>query len=216
MLDYKLYIFDWDGTLMDTIPTIVAATKYACAKLDLPMISDADALSIIGQSFVLVIADVVPELRNNLELLQKFTAIYEAYLNEHCLDNPLFANAYEILEQLTAAGKTLTVATGRNRVMLDDILRHTGYGKYFLLTKTACECQSKPHPQMIEEILEFTGIDKSQAVMIGDTSHDIHMAHNAGVASIAISHGAQTYDEIMAAKPDYVVADLYQLQQLLS
>lgn len=216
MLDYKLYIFDWDGTLMDTIPTIVAATKYACAKLDLPMISDADALSIIGQSFVLVIADVVPELRKNPELLQKFTAIYETYLNEHCLDNPLFANAYEILEQLTAAGKTLTVATGRNRVMLDDILRHTGYGKYFLLTKTACECQSKPHPQMIEEILEFTGIDKSQAVMIGDTSHDIHMAHNAGVASIAISHGAQTYDEIMAAAPDYIVADLYQLQQLLS
>lgn len=216
MLDYKLYIFDWDGTLMDTIPTIVAATKYACQELALPMISDADALSIIGQSFVLVIADVVPELKGNPELMQKFTAIYETYLNEHCLDNPLFANAYEILEQLTKAGKTLTIATGRSRVMLDDILRHTGYGKYFLLTKTACECHSKPHPQMIEEILEFTGIDKKHAVMIGDTSHDIHMAHNAGIASIAISHGAQSYAELVASNPQYLVNDLHELQQLIS
>lgn len=215
LANYDLYIFDWDGTLMDTTQTIVDATTHACRELGLNVISDNLARSIIGKSFINVIADIVPELRNNPELLQKFTAIYEQYLNDHTNDNPLFSYVEEMLNKLTVSGKTLAVATGRSRVMLDDILQHTGYGKYFLLTKTACECFSKPHPQMIEEILDFTGIDKTKTIMIGDTSHDIHMAHNAGVTAVGVCHGAQSRAELERCNPEYLVNDIRELFQLL-
>ena len=186
MLNYDLYIFDWDGTLMNPTQTMVDGATHACKVLGLNVISDDLARSIIGKSFIEVVTDIVPELRGNPELFQKFVAIYEQYLNDHTLDNPVFMHVKETLDKLTAEGKFLTIATGRSRAMLDDILAGTGYGHYFMLTKTACECFSKPHPQMIEEILEFTGVNKAKAVMIGDTSHDIQMAHNAGIDVIGV------------------------------
>lgn len=215
MLNYDLYIFDWDGTLMNTTQTIVDATTYACRTLGLNLISDELAKSIIGKNFIQVVADIVPELQNNPELLQKFAAIYEQYLNEHTLMNPLFANVTEVLDKLTATGKFITIATGRSRAMLNDILAATGLSHYFMLSKTACECFSKPHPQMIEEILEFTGMTKAQAVMIGDTSHDLQMAQNAGIDAIAISHGAQDYAELVSYNPRYALRNISELYELL-
>lgn len=215
MLNYELFIFDWDGTLMNTTQTIVDATTHACRELNLNVVSDAAAKSIIGKSFLEVIADIVPELRGNPALLQKFTYVYEKYLNDHTLDNPLFNHVPEMLEKLTAHKKVLAIATGRSRVMLDDILNGTGLGKYFIITKTADECFSKPHPQMIEEILEFTGIDHSKALMIGDTSHDVHMAHNAGVDVVAVSHGAQDRHELEVCNPHHLLNNISELFALL-
>jgi phosphoglycolate phosphatase len=211
MKQYDLFIFDWDGTLMNTTQTIVDATTHACRVLNLTVVSDDDAKSIIGKSFVEVVSDIVPELRGNSGLLQRFTAVYERYLNDHTLDNPLFSHVKELLDKLTADGKLLAVATGRSRVMLDDILKGTGFGHYFMLTKTACECFSKPHPQMIEEILDITMVDKSKAIMIGDTSHDIHMAHNAGIDAVGVCHGAQARNELVVCKPKYLLNDITEL-----
>lgn len=216
MLNYDLYIFDWDGTLMNTTQTIVDGTTHACKVLGLNVISDDLARSIIGKSFIEVVTDIVPELRGNPELLQKFAAVYEQYLNDHTLDNPVFMHVKETLDKLTAEGKFLTIATGRSRAMLDDILAGTGYGHYFMLTKTACECFSKPHPQMIEEILDFTGVNKAKAVMIGDTSHDIQMAHNAGIDAVGVSHGAQDYAELAACNPRYLLNNISELYALLA
>ncbi len=215
MLNYDLYIFDWDGTLMNTTKTIADGTIHACQVLGLNVVSDEAARSIIGKSFIEVVSDIVPELRDNPALLQKFAAIYEKFLNDHTLDNPLFSHVHELLEMLTKQEKMLTIATGRSRAMLDDILEGTGYGHYFMITKTACECFSKPHPQMIEEILHETGIEKDRAVMIGDTSHDIHMAHNAGIDSIGVSHGAQDKVELSAAKPTYLLNNISELFEML-
>lgn len=215
MLNYDLYIFDWDGTLMNTTQTIVDATTYACRTLDLNVIGDELAKLIIGKSFIQVIAEVVPELRNNPELLQKFAAVYEQYLNQHTLTNPLFAHVIETLDKLTGAGKFIVLATGSSRARLNDILAATGLAHYFMLIKAACECFSKPHPQMIEEILDFTGMTQSQAVMIGDTSHDLQMAHNAGVDAIAISHGAQDYAELAVCNPRYLLRNISELYELL-
>lgn len=215
MLDYDLYIFDWDGTLMDTTKTIADGTIHACRELGLPVVSDEAARSIIGKSFIEVVADIVPELRGNPVLLQKFAAIYEKYLNDHTLDNPLFNHVKEVLDTLTERGKVLTIATGRSRAMLDDILSGTGYGPYFVITKTACECFSKPHPQMIEEILLETGVSKERAIMIGDTSHDIHMAHSAGIDAIGVCHGAQSKEELAAAKPRYLLNNISELSEML-
>lgn len=215
MLNYELFIFDWDGTLMNTTQTIVDATTHACRELGLKVVSDTEAKSIIGKSFPEVIADIVPELRGEPELMQKFTYIYEKYLNDHTLDNPLFSHVPEMLEKLTAHNKLLAIATGRSRAMLDDILNGTGLGKYFVITKTADECFSKPHPQMIEEILEFTGVSRKNALMIGDTSHDVHMAHNAGVDVVAVSHGAQDHHELEVCNPHHLLKNISELFALL-
>lgn len=215
MLNYELYIFDWDGTLMNTTQTIVDATTNACRELNFKVVSDASARSIIGRSFPEVIADIVPELRGEPELMQRFTFVYEKYLNDHTLDNPLFSHVSEMLEKLAAHGKLLAVATGRSRVMLDDILQGTGLGHYFVITKTADECFSKPHPQMIEEILEFCGVARQKALMIGDTSHDVHMAHNAGVDVVAVSHGAQDAHELALCNPQYRLSNITELYHLL-
>lgn len=215
MLNYDLFIFDWDGTLMNTTQTIVDATTHACRELKLNVVSDEAARSIIGKSFINVVSDIVPELRDNPALLQRFYAIYEQYLNDYTNNNPIFEHTVELLDKLVANEKTLTIATGRSRAMLDDILQHTGFGKYFILTKTACECLSKPHPQMIEEILEFTDIAKEKAIMIGDTSHDIQMAHNAGIDAIGVSHGAQSYAELALCKPKYLLDNISELYKLV-
>lgn len=216
MLKYDLYIFDWDGTLMNTTQTIVDAITYACRTLGLNVISDELAKSIIGKSFTQVIAEIIPELRSSPALVQKFTAVYEQYLNENALKNSLFACVLKTLDKLTAAGKFITLATGSSRARLNDIIAATGLAHYFMLIKTASECFSKPHPQMIEEILDFTGMTKTQAVMIGDTSHDLQMAQNAGIDAIAISHGAPNYAELVACNPSYVLNNIGELYELLS
>ena len=216
MQKYDLFIFDWDGTLMNTTQTIIDATTHACRELGLVVVSDEQAKSIIGKSFPLVIADIVPELVDNSELMQKFTALYEQYLNQHTLSNPLFAHAAEVLRHLSATGKLLAVATGRSRMMLDDILAATGFSADFVITKTADDCFSKPHPQMIEEILAFTGMTREQTVMIGDTTHDLHMAHNAGVDAIGVAHGAGDYADLAAAKPRFLLNNISELYQLIT
>ncbi len=200
---------------MNTTQTIVEATKFACKNLGLTIVSDEEAKSIIGKSFVEVVHEIVPSLANNPALLQKFTAIYENYLNEHTKNNPLFESVLEVLEKLTEEKKLLAVATGRSRAMLEDIFDSTGCRKYFVVSKTACECFSKPHPQMIEEILEFTGVAPKDAIMIGDTSHDINMAHNAGIDALAVSHGAQSKELLKESRPKFLLNNITELYELI-
>lgn len=154
---YDLFIFDWDGTLMDT-------TQIA--------ISDA-------------------------------------------LDDLLFPDVVEMLQLLSSSNKLLAVATGRSRATLDKILTNTGLEDLFVITKTADKCFSKPHPQMIDEILDFCDISKAKAVMIGDTKQDILMAHNAGIDAIAISHGLYDYSMLLSSNPKYLFNNISELYSLL-
>lgn len=154
---YDLFIFDWDGTLMDT-----------------SQISISDAL-------------------NDL----------------------LFPDVVEMLELLSASNKLLAVATGRSLATLDKILTSSGLEDYFIITKTADECFSKPHPQMIDEILDFCGIAKARAVMIGDTKQDILMAHNAGIDAIAISHGLNDNSTLLSSNPKCLFNNISELYSLL-
>lgn len=208
MLKYDLYIFDWDGTLMDAAQVKVNAVIYACHTLGLKVVSTELAQSILGKNFIQKMLSIVPELRNNSELLQKFIATYERNLNDYTLGNKLSAGVLKVLDQLTAMGKFIAIATGGSRAMLNASLVDIEH--YFLISKTACECFSKPHPQMIEEILDFTGINKEQAVMIGDTQHDLQMAQNAGVDSILIGNTG-----FSGCNPCYVLKDVSELYKLL-
>jgi len=204
MKDYKLYIFDWDGTLMDTTQVIADAIQHVCKKLGFNVVSKKEALSIIGMSAATALPHIVPEIRNKPELFNAFNQAYFDFIQHQINIQEMFPNAVDALNLLASKDKILAVATGKSRQGLDDTLLSSDLGKYFLITKTASECHSKPHPQMIEDILEFTGIDKSDAVMIGDTTHDINMANNAGVDSIALVQGAHEIHDIEPSKPTYI------------
>ncbi len=131
------------------------------------------------------------------------------------LDGLLFVGVTEMLELLSTNNKLLAVATGRSRVTLDAILIATNLEDYFVTTKTVCECFSKPHPQMIDEILDFCGISKAKTVMIGDAKQDILMAHNAGIDAIAISHDLKSYSDLASSNPKYLFSNISELYSLL-
>ena len=118
--------------------------------------------------------------------------------------------------QLADNDYLLAVATGKSRRGLDKVLTATGLTDYFHATRCADECHSKPHPQMLEELMEHLGVEKQQTLMIGDTEFDLQMAHNAGADSLAISHGAHKVETLQACQPRAIVDDLHQVEQWLN
>ena len=185
---YELLVFDWDGTLMDSAATISSSIQMACRDLDLKIPSDEQARHIIGLGLNEAIAHLLPELPKS-----EYENLVDRY-RHHFLSRdeeiPLFEGALETVRNLHAQGFLLAVATGKSRRGLDRAMQHTGLVDYFHSTRCADECFSKPHPAMLEEIMDELGASRDQTLMIGDTSHDLQMASNAGVKSLAVAYGA--------------------------
>lgn len=127
----------------------------------------------------------------------------------------LFAGVPEMLDRLRSAGHTLAVATGKSRLGLERALDHSGLRPFFCASRCADECHSKPHPQMLEELLAEFGVAEAAAVMIGDTSHDLQMARNAGVDALAVSYGAHPAEQLQALAPRACVQDVAELDAWL-
>jgi phosphoglycolate phosphatase len=195
---YGLIVFDWDGTLMDSAGAIADSIRAACADLGVPVPSDAEARHIIGLGLQEAIAALLPALP-----MHDYPRLAERY-RHHFLgrdhDIPLFEGVREIVADLHARGHMLGVATGKSRRGLERVLDHTGLGQYFHASRCADECQSKPHPAMILELMETLGAEPAGTLMIGDTSHDSEMAANAGVDFVAVSYGAHSR-ELLSASP---------------
>lgn len=191
---FDLLIFDWDGTLMDSAGVIAVCIQAASRDMGLPMPSREAASHVIGLG-----------LREALEML--FPDLPEAahpelagHYRRHFLSQdaliPLFDGARELLAELHAGGHLLAVATGKARRGLDRAFEHSGLESYFHASRTADETFSKPHPAMIEELLDELAIAPERALMIGDTSHDLDMARNAGIASLAAGYGAHPAESL--------------------
>lgn len=196
---YELLIFDWDGTLMDSAGVIVAAIQSACRDLGLPVPAHKACRSIIGLGLTEALTTLVPDLpvADHERLAERYRHHYLG--QDHAI--PLFAGVAEGLPQLVGRGHVLAVATGKSRRGLQRALEHTGLARCFAATRCADECLSKPHPAMVLEILEETGVEPSHALVIGDTSHDMLMAQNAGVAGLAVAYGAHEAAELAACAP---------------
>lgn len=196
---FELIVFDWDGTLMDSAAAIVRAIGAACRDLALPEPSEARARHVIGLGLQDALGHAVPELEraDYPKMVERYRHHYLA--TDHELS--LFPGAFEMIEQLAGAGRLLGVATGKSRVGLDRALTHTGLGRFFASTRCADECFSKPHPQMLEELMDELGVARDRTLMIGDTTHDLDMARNAGVASLAVSFGAHPRAALVEAAP---------------
>lgn len=196
---FDLVVFDWDGTLLDSAAAIVSAIQAACVDLGLPVPSDAQARHVIGLGLSDALRSAVPDLEP-----AQYPLMVERY-RHHYLSRDhelaLFAGAVELVRELEVAGHLLAVATGKSRLGLDRALKVSGLGPHFHSSRCADECFSKPHPQMLEELMAELAVAPERTVMIGDTTHDLQMARNAGVDALAVSYGAHEPEVLLAHGP---------------
>ena len=199
-LRYKLLIFDWDGTLMDSESRIVNCLRAACTEKGFPSRSDDELKNVIGLGLREALKQLFPEEGDHI--IEELADIYrDQYLYRNQTPSELFPGVNQLLEDLETKGHWLAVATGKGRQGLDQVLEHTGLRSRFHTTRCASETISKPHPQMLEEILEYLGMDTKDALMIGDTEYDMEMARNAGMDCLAVSYGVHEADRLLKHNP---------------
>lgn len=198
--DYDLIIFDWDGTLMDSAEKIICCFRAAIDESGLSYPGDAAIRNIIGLGLQEAVNTVLPDIGR-----QQMGTLIERY-REHFLhldhtEMPFFDGVPEGLESLQNAGYLLAIATGKARRGLNRILDQADMQHRFIATRCADEAVSKPHPQMIADLLVQTGVSSDKALMVGDTTYDLQMAQRAGAASLAVSYGAHDRDRLLACEP---------------
>lgn len=212
-MTYSLVVFDWDGTLMDSTHNIVAAIQGACRDMNLPVPSADDASWVIGLSLESALRTAVPALTD--DLVPAFLARYRVHYLLRDPELKLFDGAGELLASLAGMGVLLAVATGKSRVGLDRALAATGLGPVFDATRCADETFSKPHPAMLLELMETLSVEPDRVIMIGDTSHDMKMAANAGVEGVAVTYGAHSASELRECVPAALVSSVAELREWL-
>jgi phosphoglycolate phosphatase len=185
---FDLIAFDWDGTLFDSTALIARCIQAACADLGVTVPSDADASYVIGLGLQDALAHAVPELpvARYAELGRRYRHHYFARQHELVL----FDGVLEMLQLLKARNHWLAVATGKGRVGLDEALAHSQLRGVFDGTRTADETAPKPDPRMLVELMGEFGVAPERTLMIGDTTHDLELAANAGVDAVAVTYGA--------------------------
>jgi phosphoglycolate phosphatase len=213
MSSYSLVVFDWDGTLMDSTHGIVSAIQAACRDLELPVPSASEASWVIGLSLESALLRAVPKLTPSL--MPRFLERYRIHYLLRDPDLQLFDGVNGMLDALSARNVKLAVATGKSRVGLNRVLGATGLRERFDATRTADETFSKPHPAMLHQIMEELDVAPERVIMVGDTSHDLQMASNAGVHGVGVTYGAHAPDELTACAPQAVVHNVPELQAWL-
>ena len=210
---FDLIVFDWDGTLMDSAGVIAGSIQAACSDLGLEVPSAQAARHIIGLGLNEAIAHLLPRLA--VTDYPKLVERYRHHFLSQDADIPLFEGAERIVRDLHRAGFLLAVATGKGRPGLDRVLDQTGLREYFHDSRCADECFSKPHPEMLEQLMDVLGVTPQRSLMIGDTSHDVQMAQNAGVAALAVSYGAHPRHELLQLAPLACLDSIEDLEQWL-
>jgi phosphoglycolate phosphatase len=214
---YRLLVFDWDGTLLDSIGPIVACTQAAMREL---------GVGAEGPSAAAIRDAIGLGLRESLELffpglgdddLARVHAVYrDLWWGTYRDQTRLFPGVPALLARLEAAGYLLAVATAKSRRGLEHDLRATGVGPHFVATRTVDEAPSKPHPQMLLDLLDATGSHPHEAVMIGDTAHDLEMARAARVDSVAVASGSHPRERLRAAAPRALLPGVWELEAWLA
>ncbi len=210
---FELLIFDWDGTLMDSAGVIVACIQAASRDMGLPAPSREAASHIIGLGLRQALETLFPDLPEDQH--QPLADHYRRHYLGQDAEIPLFKGARELIQDLHGRGHTLAVATGKARRGLDRAFGHTGLEPFFHASRTADETHSKPHPAMIEELLDELMVAPDQALMIGDTTHDLEMARNAGIASLAAGYGAHPPENLADLAPLAVCRSFAELAEWL-
>ena len=211
---FELIVFDWDGTLMDSTSAIAHCLQLAAMDIGVTPPSDELARHIIGLGLLDALRLALPNLEESRyrELGERYR--YHFLARDHELI--LFEGVAALVEGLVNAGHTLAVATGKTRKGLDRAMAQSGLGVSFHASRCADECHSKPHPQMLEELMAEFGFDSDATLMIGDTTHDLLMAQNAGAAGLGVAYGAHPRSALEAARPLHVVNNVDELTTWLN
>ncbi|WP_157263725.1 HAD family hydrolase [Azohydromonas aeria] len=207
---FDLIVFDWDGTLFDSTALIVRCIQDACADLGVAVPSDEAAAYVIGLGLHDALRHAVPGLHPERYpvLAQRYRSHY--FARQHELS--LFEGALEMLQALKGRHHWLAVATGKARRGLDEALAHSQLAGLFDATRTADETASKPDPRMLLELMREFGAEAERTLMIGDTTHDLQLAANAGTPSLAVSYGAHEPEAFAAHRPLAVLHSVAELR----
>lgn len=210
---FDLVVFDWDGTLANSTQIIVDSIRGAALETGLPDPGQQAASSIIG----LGLREAIEQLFGVISQAQieQMAEGYNKFYNAKQDDVLLFDGAYDAVKRLNQQGTMLGVATGKGRRGLNHALEHSGLGALMHGTRCVDECHSKPHPQMLLELMDEFGVEPSRTLMIGDTSFDLQMAENAQVASLGVTYGAHPLERLLPHSPLAHFEDFATLAQWL-
>ena len=197
---FDLIIFDWDGTLINSIDWIASCLQHAATQCDLPVPDYQTAKNVIGLSLKKGMEALFPEVDEQTHL-QLAASYSQQYFSKKTSQDDLFPGVYEMLVHLKETGYQLAVATGKTRAGLQEALQATGTEALFCITRCADETASKPDPRMLHEIIEHTRTAKERVLMIGDSIHDLQMALNAPISAIAVSCGAHSAEVLQQYNP---------------
>lgn len=212
---YKLLIFDWDGTLMDSEARIVACLTAAITDLQLEDRNAGQLRNIIGLGLREAITMLYPQITEQQS--EDFIARYRYhFITANPTPSELFSGVTPTLQRLANAGYFLAVATGKGRRGLDQVLADTGLDRLFHATRCADETRSKPHPQMLEEIMNELGMFPEESVMVGDTEYDMEMARNARVDAIAVTYGVHEPHRLHRHGPVATIDRIEQLEDFVA
>ena len=211
---FSLLIFDWDGTLMDSAARIVASFQATITQLSLEPRTPAQIRHIIGLGLDIAIATLFPQTTASLR--QQITQCYRSHFTNLNLPTPLFPGVTETLTTLHAVGYQLAIATGKSRAGLKQALTDSGLSNLFHCSRCAEETCSKPHPQMLQEIMAELNVLPSATLMIGDTEYDLQMANNAKVGAVAVNYGVHDPSHLLTFQPLICLDTLPELLTWLS
>lgn len=210
MKHYQAVIFDWDGTLLDSTHHIVSALLAACRDLGLREPAREEAGWVIGLSLQAALNRLVPDLPAGRA--DAFVARYRAHFMREQAEQHLFAGQAQLLRELHRRGIVLGVATGKSRRGLDASIARLGLESLFQATRCADEARGKPDPDMLQQLLWELDLAPDAVLMVGDTTHDVLMAHGAGVDSLAVAYGAHAPALLESARPTALVTTVPAMQ----
>ncbi|MCC4264740.1 HAD-IA family hydrolase [Oceanimonas baumannii] len=210
-MKYELVIFDWDGTLMDSVARIVSCMQAAAIDCNQPVPAPEAVRYIIGLSLYRAFPILFGEL-SSAESDALLHAYRRHYLELNTTPTPLFTGAADTLSGLHGTGYRLAVATGKAREGLDRVLEETSLGHFFHALRGADQARSKPDPLMLVQILDELGLAPEQAVMVGDSSYDLAMAEAIGMDRIGVTYGVHNRDQLTVHSPVAMIDDIRHLR----
>ena len=213
--EYRVLIFDWDGTLVNSIDRIVESISVAARTCGLPPLDGLAIKGIIGLGLPEAISVLYPQV-TDVRMIEAFRRAYaDHYLTLDVEPSSLYPGVATSLARFREQGYRLAVATGKGRRGLNRALEGQGWSEFFDVTRCADETASKPNPQMLYEILAHCEVRPDQALMIGDSVFDIEMANRAGMDSVAVSYGAQSIEVLRSCLPSAAINQFKELGQWL-
>jgi phosphoglycolate phosphatase len=212
-VSYRLVVFDWDGTIIDSAGAIAECIRDAAGDLGLEVPTREQASHVIGLGLHDALRHAVPSLP--AERTAEFVERYRQHFRAREDEMDLFPGMRELLASLHA-GRILGIATGKSRRGLDRALEATGLRPYFRASRCADETHPKPHPGMLLELMAELEVPAAQALMIGDTSHDLDMARAAGVDALAVTYGAHAEEGLRSCQPRACLASVAELDRWLT